>query len=96
MPKSKKTGYPEIDEIREDLNSLKDNVIELTKHVQEDGIHRAEEASVIAKKKLAEIQANGEQGLKKMEGHVREKPAQSLAIAFAGGLLASLLLRRRG
>lgn len=95
MPKGK-TKYPEIDEIREDLDSLKTNVVGLTKHVQEDGYKQAEELSTHAKKRMAKLQAQGHQQVERLEGHVRAKPAQSVAIAFAGGFLASMLLSRRG
>ena len=94
MPKSK-TTYPEIEGIREDLDSLKDNVVALTKHVQKDGIHQAEEVGEVAKKQLNAVQLRGQQEIKKLEKQVKAKPRQSVAIAFAGGLLASMLLRSR-
>ena len=91
MPKSKDTNYPEIDEIREDLNSLKDNVVELTKHIQKDSVFCAEDMTAKAKKRLSKLQTRSEESVKKIEGHVRENPAQSVAVAFIGGLVTSLL-----
>ena len=90
-----KSNYPEIDEIREDLDSLKTNVVGLTKHVQENGYKQANELSASAKKRLAKLQAQSQDQMKKVESQVKAKPAQSLAVAFAGGFLASLLFRGR-
>ncbi|NCT41476.1 MAG: hypothetical protein GW778_07445 [Alphaproteobacteria bacterium] len=94
MPKSK-SNYPELNEIRQDIDSLKDNVVALTKHVQKDGVNQVDEISDIAKTRLAEIQQKGQKEILKVEKQVKAKPAQSVAIAFAGGLIASLLLRGR-
>lgn len=93
--KSKSQNYPEIDEIREDLDSLKGNVVELTKHIKKDGVDHAEEAKALAKKRFASAKLRGQQEVKKLENQVREKPAQSMAVAFAGGVLASMLIRGR-
>ncbi len=96
MPKVKSTStYPEIDEIREDLNSLKGNVVELTKHIQKDGIKQAEEVGTNVKKSAAALQLRGLQEMKKVEKQVKQKPAQSLAIAFGTGVLLSMLMNRR-
>lgn len=96
MAKKATTTYPEIDEIREDLDSLKNNVIELTKHMQSDGANQVGELQAMAKKRLQSAQMRGQQEFKKLEKQVKAKPAQSIAIAFAGGVLASMLLRGRG
>jgi len=95
MPKKIKKNYPEIDEIKEDLDSLKDNVVAVTKHVQKDGIEQANELGQIAKDRIDEIQARSKIEAKKIEKQVKAKPAQSVALAFAGGILASLLFRGR-
>lgn len=94
MPKTKKT-YSEIDEIREDLDSLRGNVVELTKHLKRDGLEQAAEVSAVAKERLGELKMNGRRQVKRIERQVKAKPAQSLAIAFATGIAASMLLRSR-
>lgn len=96
MPKSKKSNYSEIDEIREDLHSLKDNVVELTRHLKKDGVEQAGEANMYVKERLADIQSHGKKGIKQVEEQVKNKPGQSLAIAFATGAVLSMLLRGRG
>ena len=92
MSKAKPKSYPEIKEIRDDLDSLRDNVIGLTKHIKKDGVEQAEEMSAYAKKSIV----RGQDELKKIEDQVRKQPGKSLAVAFAGGLIASMLLNRRG
>lgn len=94
MPKQK-NNYMEIDEIREDLDSLKDNVVELTKHLKKDGVQQAHELSDIAKERLELFKMQGRRQLKSVEKQVKAKPTQSLAMAFAAGALASMLLRGR-
>tara|TARA_B100001971_G_C18003746_1_gene438683 strand:+ start:433 stop:717 length:285 start_codon:yes stop_codon:yes gene_type:complete len=94
MPKSK-SHYPEIDDIREDLDSLKSNVVELTKHVQKDGKEQTKEVQKALTKQVETLQEESAKRLEGIKNHVREKPAQSIGIAFATGLVASLLLGRR-
>lgn len=82
------SAYPEIREIGNDIQSLKSNVGDLASHIKNDGLS---DVSKIATEKYKNIKAYGA----KLEEQVKERPAQSMAIAFAGGLLASLLLSRR-
>lgn len=95
MPRSKETSYPEIDEIRDDLDSLKNNVVELTRHLKSDGVQQAEQVSSLAQKRLKSLGTRGQQELRRIEKQVKQKPAQSMAIAFATGMLASMILRGR-
>lgn len=88
MPKSAKTKYPEVKEIKNDLESLKENTVELAKHVKEDGIEQAQE-------KAQSISAAAKKNLRKAEIHVKQNPIQSVAVAFAGGVIASMLLGGR-
>ncbi|MCS5597752.1 MAG: hypothetical protein NZ828_10905 [Alphaproteobacteria bacterium] len=94
MPKAK-NPYPEIDDIREDLDSLKSNVVELTKHIKSDGHQQTEELKNAALSRLITLKSSGEKRVKDLEAHVKQKPAKSVAIAFAAGLATSLLLNRR-
>lgn len=94
MPRSK-THYPEINDIREDLDSLKSNVVELTKHVRQDGKEQTKELKSTALKQLGLLQESGKKQYENVEKRIKEKPAQSVAVAFAAGLAASLLFGRR-
>ncbi|MEX1035506.1 MAG: hypothetical protein WDZ54_06080 [Sneathiella sp.] len=88
-------SYPEINELKEDLASLKSHVSELTASLKRDGFAEADKLGAKAKEKLGELKDRGQDGLHYVEDHVREKPGQSIAIAFAAGFLASMLLRNR-
>ncbi len=94
MPKIKK-AYSEIDDIREDLDSLKNNVVELTRHLKKEGKKEAAEIKDIAMDRLEEIKTSGRRQLKSVERRVKQKPAESVAIAFAAGIVASFLFGRR-
>ena len=87
--------YPEIDDIRQDLDSLKNNVVELTRHVQANGIERANILTERAREQVKHLQERGYAEIQKVERRVKDYPAQSLAVAFGAGLIASMFLRRR-
>lgn len=87
--------YPEIQEIRDDLNSLKDNVFELSRHIKNNSGHHLEDAKHYAEKQLGKVRHAGVTALHKVEDRVTEKPGQTIALAFFAGLAASLLLGRR-
>jgi len=91
---NEKPAYPEIDEIKADLNSLKNNVVELTEHVRRNGAQRADQVNSAARDKLGDVSEAGRYQLDQIEGRVKDNPGQSLLMAFASGFLASFLLRR--
>lgn len=90
-----KGEYPEIREIKQDLDSLKNNVVELTRHVQANGFEKASILTERAREQVRQFQDSARAEMEKVEKRVKQHPAQSLAIAFGTGLLASLFLRRR-
>lgn len=92
--KSKKT-YSEIDHIREDLDSLKNNVVELTRHMKKDGNAQAAHLRENLTERMEYLQKAGRGRYQQLEGRVKEKPGQSLAMAFGAGILASMLFGRR-
>jgi len=94
MPKSKKQ-YSEIDDIREDLNSLRTNVVELTKHMKKDGNAQALHLADSLKEQISHARDLGSAQYKNIEKRVKAKPGQTLAMAFAAGLVASMLMGRR-
>jgi ElaB/YqjD/DUF883 family membrane-anchored ribosome-binding protein len=89
------SAYPEVEEIRHDLESLKNNVVELTRHVQQHGAKRATDVSKKARQSLSDLQRRGKAEMNKIEKKVKEKPGQSLAVAFVAGLITSILLGRK-
>lgn len=79
--------YDEIDDIRSDITSLRDHVRNLSRTLGEDvrlqTNHQIQNASIKSRKAMRNV-----------ENQVREHPGQSLLLAFAGGLLASVMFRR--
>lgn len=87
--------YSEIDDIRNDLDSLKNSVIELTQHIKRDGATQTQILKEKAKMQIEDLKETGQAQIEQVEKRVQEKPAESIAIAFAAGLAASFLLGRR-
>ncbi|MBL8639980.1 MAG: hypothetical protein JNK24_06455 [Alphaproteobacteria bacterium] len=81
--------------IRDDLYSLKDNVTELAKHLKEEGSEKSHQMAEVLLARLKELQGSGRDHLHTLEGQVREKPLQSVAVAFVAGAIVSMLLGRR-
>ncbi len=73
--------YPEIEDIRKDWQALKKDVSQLTQHAGADGKKR--------------FNALTHDAAERLERQVNAKPVQTLAIAFAVGVFASMLLRGR-
>lgn len=84
-----------IDEIREDIDSLKSNIVELTRHMKAETGVRTEVLKNTVLGQVASLKNTGIAQYEKLEGQVKTKPAQSLAVAFAAGFIASYLLSRR-
>lgn len=96
MSRGKQTNeYNEIDDIKNDLQSLKSNVVALTQHLKANGADHLIEFEGRAAKTARKVKAEGARRYKEVEESVRANPGQALLVAFAGGLLASLLLTRR-
>ena len=99
MAKTEKTAktenYSEIDDIKANLEALRSNVVELTKHMKSDGTAKSHDIMEMVNNQLHTYRTRGEEQLKNAEKHVKEKPAQSLAIAAAVGALAGILFSRR-
>ncbi|MCB1538387.1 MAG: hypothetical protein H6865_04445 [Rhodospirillales bacterium] len=95
MQKSIRSDFPEIEEIRNDLDSLKNNVVELSRHLKSEGRVQASRLSDLAIDRIAELRKSAANEYHRAETRVKEKPGQSIAIAFAAGILASAVLNRR-
>ncbi len=90
-----RSEFPEIEEIKQDIDSLKNNVVELTKHVQSEGRSQANKISELAADRITDLKKSAQLEYLKAEKAVKAKPGQSLAIAFGAGLLAAFLFRGR-
>ncbi len=92
---NKQTEYDEIQSIKADLSSLKTNVVTLTQHLTDDGVHKLADARGELKKLAKAVQKDASIRYQDVENKVKENPGQAVLLAFAGGLLASVLLNRR-
>jgi ElaB/YqjD/DUF883 family membrane-anchored ribosome-binding protein len=90
-----KENYPEVNQIQNDISALKEDSLDLARHVKDDGAEQINVLSDKAAQAYAEMKSRGADEMKKIEGHVKERPGQSLAIAFISGVAISYLLRRR-
>lgn len=87
--------YEEIDDIKSDLDSLRNNVVKLTRNLKQDGLETAENVKEHLKESVHALREKGEESLKRVEDKVRDNPRNSVLLAFGAGILASILLRRR-
>lgn len=87
--------YPEVDDIKADLKSLKSHANELGHHVKADGKEKMNAIAEDAQEQLHHIKDAGRKQIRSIENYVVENPVQSLAYAFVGGIVASLVLGRR-
>lgn len=90
-----RSEFPEIEEIKQDIDSLKSNVVELTRHVKSEGRIQARKLGDIAMDRLTDLKKSAQLEYLKAEKQIKAKPGQSIAIAFAAGLVTSFLLGRR-
>lgn len=86
--------YAEIRDIERDLNSLKNDLSKLARHAVEDGSERLQETKSAIGRNALRLGVIGAKRVKEVEGHIRTKPMQSIAVAFVAGAFASLLVRR--
>lgn len=88
-------AYPELEGIKRDAESLKNGARDLASHALKDGKEAICDAGAKAKEQLEVARERGGLELEKAESFVRANPRQSLAYAFVGGIVASLLLLRK-
>lgn len=81
--------------LKEDVDTIKKDGSEFAQHVAEVGKEGISDLSKAAHEQVAHVKEEGKTYLHKMEACIKEKPTQSMAIAFGVGLLTSILLGRR-
>jgi ElaB/YqjD/DUF883 family membrane-anchored ribosome-binding protein len=77
------------------VQDVKENVVGLTQHAKDIGNEKAHQVSEYVREQATNLKLSGADALHKVESRIKAKPGQSVGIAFAAGILASLLLRRR-
>ncbi len=86
---------PAVANLRQDINNLKSDVSDLAHHAVEAGAENAAKLRAEAAERLEYLKDAGTKNMARVEKRIREKPAQSLAIAFGAGILLSLLMGGR-
>jgi ElaB/YqjD/DUF883 family membrane-anchored ribosome-binding protein len=81
--------------ITDELKSAKNGATAMARELNEDAVEMTRSAVKDARHKMDEIESDARGYLKGMEREIKSHPAQSIAIAFAVGVAASLLLGRR-
>lgn len=84
----------DVNDVREDLNSLKDNVSALGQHLKAEACAKTSELKDLASEKLESVMKRGDESLKFIDDEVKANPRSAIAVAFVAGILANFLLRR--
>jgi ElaB/YqjD/DUF883 family membrane-anchored ribosome-binding protein len=85
----------DLSSIKSDLSSLKTNIVGLAKDALENGTENLTERSKQATRELGRLRTYGAEKLRVGEDYVREKPSQSVAVAFIAGILVNMLFSRK-
>lgn len=90
-----KNSEAEIKEIRESVDSLKTNVVGLARNLKDISAERAHAAADYVRDQVDGLKVSGAQTLEKAESTIKARPARSVALAFASGIVVSYLLGRK-
>ena len=82
-------------EIKDDLNTLKDDAAATMHDAAKFARNLKNESGHIARDSVEHLKSAGQTEFYKMEERVREKPGQSVALAFCAGLVFSYILGGR-
>lgn len=85
----------DMDVLREDVKILAADAKTLGRDLKVEGRKQMEYAGDRAKDALESAREQGKDQLADVMAFVRNNPGQSVAIAFVGGMIASLLMGRR-
>lgn len=83
----------EIDDIKNDLNSLKDNVVELTRSL--NGSSKPEELKEAVMQRAEKLKQTGKDNIDTAATRIQDNPLSSIAMAFAAGAVISFLAGRK-
>lgn len=86
--KQRSNNEQELTHIREDLDSLRENVISLGRSIR----HDVKESALT---RWGRVRDQSERSLERVEERVREHPTRSMLTAFGAGLILSTLMRSR-
>lgn len=81
--------------IKADAEALRGDAVILGRDLKEEGKRQLSKAEVRAKEAMEDAKERGRDTFEDMTRFVQANPGQSLAIAFVGGIIASMLLGGR-
>jgi ElaB/YqjD/DUF883 family membrane-anchored ribosome-binding protein len=82
-------------EVISDINDIKENVVGLARNLKDVSATKANDAADYVRDRVDTLKETGLDRLEKVEARIQAKPGQSIAIAFAAGLIANFLLGRK-
>ncbi len=82
-------------ELRSDINALKQDLSSLSQHAIAAGAEGAAQLRQQAGDSYDQLKSASLRNMERLETRIREKPAQSMAIAFAVGAVVSMLFGSR-
>jgi ElaB/YqjD/DUF883 family membrane-anchored ribosome-binding protein len=90
-----KAVFATLDDIREDIDSMKRHIADLAEDIKNAGADEARDALHLLRKGADTVKHSGEEAIGKIEGGIKSSPRRSIAVAFAMGALAALFIGRR-
>jgi ElaB/YqjD/DUF883 family membrane-anchored ribosome-binding protein len=90
-----KEALPMMENIKEDIDSLRSNMVGLAKSIKSVSSEKARVTADYLMDQVDNLKTTGSETLGKVETQIKERPGQSIAVAFAAGVLTSYLLNRR-
>ena len=85
----------DVKEVKGDIDSLKNNIVGLAHKAIDASSDSVKDAKKMAAVEFDKLRTASVSGLKKTEERIRDKPAQSIAIAFLAGVLVNALFGRK-
>lgn len=86
----------DLETLKDDARTLRDDARVLAKDVKEEGRRYYAKGEEKFKEGVESAREHGKDTLSELTAFVQNNPGQSIAVAFAAGMFASLLLGRRG
>ena len=89
------SGHDDLMSLREDIECLRKDLSSLAGKALDTGAESVSRLRGMAEDEVSRLREYGTAGLKKAEDTVREKPGQSMAVAFLAGIIINALLFKK-
>lgn len=80
---------------KEQAQDIKENVVDLAHKACDSSANKTHAAATYMRNRMDDLKTTSCNTATKVENRIKAKPGQSVAIAFAAGLLAKFLLSRK-